>query len=434
MSGVLRPSRRALLRGLGASALGLGALGLGGAGLGSLVTPARAAVPGERRFLFVFCRGGWDPSYVLAPQFGLDAVDVEPDAERATTGGLDWVDSGERPSVRTWFERYHARAAILRGFEVQSISHERCAKLLMTGRADDERDDWGALLAAASRETRALPYLVLGGPSFTALHADQVVRTGDNGQLSQLMLGTAVTTRSDQTVRLPSPDGQALADAFVRNRATAREQAGRSLRDRDMARRYVQALDRIDLLDRSGLDVGAVADAGSRWTSFATALDVLEAGVSRCAAVEYDGLWSQTWDTHAAGYMQSYHWEELFQYLLRLGDELTSRPGLAGGTLMDEVTVVVYSEMGRGPKLNSTGGKDHFTYTSAMLFGAGVAGDRVVGGYTESGFGGRVDLATGGEGEEALLSAHLGATLLTLGDVDPVETGITAPPITALLA
>ena len=424
-------TRRGFLHGLGAAALGVGFQGLGGAGL---LPTAQAAAPGERRFLFVFCRGGWDPTYVLAPQFGRSAVSVEATAEPATTGGLDWVDSGERPSVRRWFERHHARAAILRGFEVQSISHERCAKLLMTGRADDERDDWGSMLAARSPELRALPYLVLGGPCFTARYADQVVRNGETGQLGRLVSGAAVTAQVDRPVRLPTTEGQALADAFVRNRAAALEQAGRSLRDRDAARRYVQALDRIDLLERSGLQVGSAPDNNPIWSPFATALDALEVGASRCAAVEYDGLWSQSWDSHAAIYMQSYHWEELFQLLLRLGDELTLRPGLAGGSLLDEVTVVVYSEMGRGPRLNSTGGKDHFTYTSALLFGAGIAGDRVAGSYTESGFGGGVDLATGGEGTEALLAAHLGATLLTLGDIDPLEVGITASPITALLA
>jgi uncharacterized protein (DUF1501 family) len=422
-----RPSRRSLLQ--------LGALGLGAAGaLGGLSRSARASTSGERRFLFVFCRGGWDPACVLAPQFGTDAVDVEPDASPATSGGLDWVDHPERPSVRRWFEQHHARAAIVRGFEVQSVSHERCAKLLMTGRPDEGRDDWGAMLAAASAEARALPYLVLGGPSFTALHADQVVRSGSNGQLAALLDGGAITLQSDRPALLPTVAGDRLADAFVRNRAAALEATGRSLLNRDLARRYGQALDRIDLLSASGLDLSQPPGGGDRWSTFSTALDALEAGASRCVAVEYDGLWSQTWDTHSAGHMQSYHWEELFQYLLRLSDELGRRPGLLEDRLQDEVTVVVYSEMGRGPRLNSTAGKDHFTYTSALLFGGGIAGGRIVGGYTDTGFGRPTDVRTGGAGDTPLLAAHLGATLLTLGDIDPLFVGIESPAIEALLA
>ena len=427
-------TRRALL---GSALAGAGLAGLGLAGLGPLgASRARAAGEAEeRRFLFVFCRGGWDPACVLAPQFGASGVDMEPAAERAQSGGIDWVDHPERPSVRAWFERYHARAAILRGFEVQSITHERCRQILMTGQGDVPRDDWGTLLAARGSLARALPYLVLGGPSFTDLHGDQVVRVGASGQLSMLLDGSAVVDGTDIPTRLPSPTGQALADGFVRNRTRALEAIGRSVRDRDLARRYGQALDRIDALDTLGLELDTQTDASSRWPLFTAALDCLELGASRCASVEYDGLYSMTFDTHSAGYLQGYHWEELFGYLLRLSAELDARPGRLGGRLSDEVTVVVYSEMGRGPKLNTTEGKDHFTHTSAMLFGAGVAGDRVVGGYDDAGFGRAIDLDDGTprEGGETLLAAHLGATLLAMGDVDPVDAGITAPPIQALL-
>jgi uncharacterized protein (DUF1501 family) len=48
--------------------------------------------------------------------------------------------------------------------------------------------------------------------------------------------------------------------------------------------------------------------------------------------------------------------------------------------LLDETLVVVMSEMGRTPKINGNGGRDHWTYCySVMLAGAGIRGGTVYG-------------------------------------------------------
>ena len=97
--------------------------------------------------------------------------------------------------------------------------------------------------------------------------------------------------------------------------------------------------------------------------------------------------------------------------------------------------MVVLSEMGRTPFLNGSEGKDHWTFTSAMLVGAGVAGGRSIGGYDERLFGRPVDLASGelDASGTSLRSAHLGATLLALGGVESGEQLAGYPPIEAAL-
>src|SRR5256885_9782866 len=48
--------------------------------------------------------------------------------------------------------------------------------------------------------------------------------------------------------------------------------------------------------------------------------------------------------------------------------------------LLDETLVVVMSEMGRTPKINGNGGRDHWTYCySVMRAGAGIRGGSVCG-------------------------------------------------------
>ena len=88
----------------------------------------------------------------------------------------------------------------------------------------------------------------------------------------------------------------------------------------------------------------------------------------------------------------------------------------------------------RGPVINSTGGKDHWTFTSAMMIGPGVRGGLTVGGYDDAYLGRAIDPATGqpvsGSGGLLASSANFGATLLALADIDP---GADAP-VTAILA
>jgi uncharacterized protein (DUF1501 family) len=115
--------------------------------------------------------------------------------------------------------------------------------------------------------------------------------------------------------------------------------------------------------------------------------------------------------------------------------DLEARPGPAWGTLADEVVLVVCSEMGRSPLLNSQDGKDHWTYTSAMLVGPGVRGGLVAGGFDDDGLGRPTALSTGEPSDKgvALTSAHLGATVLALGGVDPGDYLEGIDPVSALL-
>ena len=427
------PSRRALLRGLGAASL-LGPAALHG-------PQARASVSASRRrFLFFLCRGGWDTTTVFAPLFDNSLVDMEFDATAAEVGGISFVDHAERPAVRAFFEANASRTAVLNGFEVRSITHERCLRLLYTGEGEVGADGWPEILAGHAADQPLLPHLVLSGPSFGSRYRSGVVRTGTNGQLSALLDGSALDA-SDQAPadRLSQATRDQLEAALSSRVAdwTATAPAGVPT---SMGGAHLDALDRLAELRRSN----ALLDAeplyplvcGEVWDQVATALTALEEGLSRCVSVTFDGWCANGFDTHAGNAFQSVHFDLAFEHLVGIMQELDARPGQAGGSLADETTVVVLSEMGRHPQLNSLGGRDHWTTTSAMLVGSGVAGGQVVGGYDDEVVGAPTALSTGelSSGGTRMLSSHLGATLLALGDVDPggfVGGGI--EPIGALL-
>lgn len=388
-----------------------------------------AGASSERKFLFVFCVGGWDTTYCFAPVYGSSKVDMESDSTASTIGGITFVDQKDRPSVRGFFSNYHDRVAIVNGFEVASITHDRCTRLMLTGRGDTGTDDWGAMLAGNATSDLLLPHLVMSGPSYSAAYTSSVVRLGTTGQLSKLLDGTSISRESDAPIVLPTTTTQSQVDAFVRNRVAAYEAAARSTREATVGARYGASLDKVARLADYAADLVSGNSGDARYAQFKTAVNCMSAGLSRCAMVEYDGLWSSTFDTHSQNFMQTYHFEELFQFLGRLMSDLDAADSPSGGRLSDDTTVVVFSEMGRGPKINSTQGKDHFTNTSAMLIGGGVIGDRMIGAYDDALIGRRVDLSSGDVRDSGALvtASTFGATLLAAGDLDPTEFGESEP-------
>ncbi len=417
----MRPSRRDLAR-----LLGLGSLGLAVPGVPSADASSVSAL--DRRFLFIFAKGGWDPVFALAPMFGSPYIALDERSVRAEANGIPFVDSMERPSVRQFFETWGASTCMVHGMEVRAVTHDQCRRLIMTGTNDVAADDWASTLAAPATEL-LLPSLVLSGPSFTTQHARSVVRVGENGQLAALLDGTATPGVMPREV-------SSLVDAHLRQRVTRFGQ-GQHGSAAVVADDIGAALDRLDSVRalESGIDL-SVSEPDNAYLPVSArtmpALRCLSQGLSRVAMVEHPGLLGKNWDSHSDGYMQSAHFEILFSDLNAILAEMAGMSGPLGGSLLSETCVVVFSEMGRAPQWNAMNGKDHWTFTTAMMIGSGISGGRVVGGYDPGLLGLRTDLDSGevSDGGERLTSQHFGATLFALGGVDPGEV----PPIGAVLA
>ena len=382
---------------------------------------------GSRQFLFLFCRGGWDPAWVFTPEL-LGAPDVFTDPSGSWGeggGGLPFVDSPARPRMRALMQDWGAQACLVQGIEVRSITHEACRRIMFTG-GTSAADDWAARIAGPVAEDWALPSLVISGPSYTSAYTSAVMRVGEDGQLGKLLDGSALR-EADQAIDALPPSAEALVEAFVQARLDAAGEGGRGreaafLAAQRRARVQAEVLGSVGALDLSVGQDGSYVYVHERARP---ALDALERGLCRCALVEHSGQWDVGWDTHSGAEDQGAHFEVLADDLLSILGELEDRG------LLERVTVVVFSEMGRAPQLNVTGGKDHWTFTSALLLGAGVRGGQVVGGYDAQLLGQPVDLASGlpDAGGESLTAAHLGATLLALAGQESPD----APPIAAVL-
>jgi hypothetical protein len=85
---------------------------------------------------------------------------------------------------------------------------------------------------------------------------------------------------------------------------------------------------------------------------------------------------NQVWDTHERNFavLKENHLPHLDQTYSALMEDLDQRG------LLDETLIVMMGEMGRTPKLNGNGGRDHWTYCySVVLAGAGIRGGSVCG-------------------------------------------------------
>ncbi len=383
-------------------------LQLGLAGL-LLPRPARAA-GSTRRFLFVYASGGWDTTVALSPMFHNPAIDSPERSEEAEVEGIVFADGEDRPSVRAFFEAWGARTALLHGFEVRSIAHDKARQLLLTG-VGTGGEDWGTVIASGGGAL-AMPFLVASGPTYTTRLGRYVVRLGGADQFAGLLDGTALPDGG-----LPRAAGDRV-DAWLAARAAALGAARRTSGGFDLA--YAENLARVGAV-RARADELAFGGSGGVADQAETILTAFELGMTRTAILQHDGYNGVGWDSHGDNAVQSPCFELLFADLLDILDALATRPAPEGGVLLDDTTVVVLSEMGRHPKLNGFAGKDHWTYTSALFIGAGVRGGQTLGGYDESFLGRPVDLASGAPTDAGtpLTSGNVGATVLALADVDP---------------
>lgn len=397
---------------------------------------ARADDPAQRMFLFVFCKGGWDPTWVFADLLDSSAVDTEAGNTISTNGGLSWVSSPTRPTTESFFQTWGDRACIINGIEIRSITHEACRRIVLTGGTDTAGDDWPAILAGTAQGF-VLPDLVVSGPAFTSQYSNSVMRVGPDGQLGKLLSGE-VLDESDMPISPLSIGATERVAAYARRRAEAFAAAAGRGRATRVSSDLITAMDQLEAVRAldGGLDLG-VEHNGWVYVSqrVAPVFDCFERGLTRCAVVEHQGEWDVGWDSHSGISAQADHYEVLFNDLHVIMSELASRTGPAGGSLLDQVTVVVMSEMGRAPTINARGGKDHWTFTSALLLGAGLKGGQVVGGFDETLVGQPMDLDSGEVDPQgtSITASSLGATLMALGGLDPAEHLDGVEPIRAIL-
>ncbi|MFO0928573.1 MAG: DUF1501 domain-containing protein [Gemmataceae bacterium] len=398
-------SRRELIQFGAAGYLGLN---LGGLWRAQAAGPTFAAARPIRACILVFLYGG--PSH-------LDTVDPKPAAPAEVRGEFRPVATSV-PGVRVCehlprlAQRMH-RIALIRSMHHQAHLHDSGSIHMLTGRPLDGPDrelfaplpqqfpSYGSAVAALRPDPQcevpfaALPFVFhnvvptpcQGGGILGAAHdplqidvdpANRVYRAPaldrQEGLDRRRVEGRrALLGRLRDTVAGPTPDP--LYDKAVR--LLGSEAVRRAL---DIRREPAKVRERYGITD-DGLTAGPSGGAdmgyarGMRGQNFLLARRLVEAGVAFVNLYDFKQQ-GQNWDAHAACAAQhKHHLLPAFdQGLAALIDDLADRG------LLDSTLIVVTGEFGRTPKINASGGRDHWPECSSVLLaGGGVIGGAVYG-------------------------------------------------------
>lgn len=369
--------RRQFLRYLASSGLGLS--------MPLAINPASAAEP-NRFWVLVNAGGGWDPTYFIDPkgdtprQDGRGPVNHYPTGSIAAAGNItypsaypaniDAPDSTSPGHFANFFPRHAARLLVINGIDTQTNNHDAGSRFIWSGKIEDGYPSFGALAAAAAAPSEPLAFISNGGFDHTAgLVAP--ARIGEGEVFQKLAFPNADRPGDVPEKRHPYFDDAIYAQIeAARNARLQRQLAAASLPLRRQqinelitARTGDNNLNRLVALLPDDVSSGLEGQAE-------VAIAAFSAGIAVAANMHIGGF-----DTH--GNHDQNHVRRLTQLLEGI-DHLWNQIETAG--MQDRVTVLVGSDFGRTPFYNDGNGKDHWNVTSMMAMGAGVRGNRVVGG------------------------------------------------------
>ena len=392
---------------------------------------ARAGA-GERKFIFFFASGAWDTTTVFDPHYGTDYIDMDPDTTTHSRGQLTWTAGDDRPSIERFFRRWSNRTSIINGLDAHSVGHDSGQRLTMTGTSASSYSDWPTILAANSQGEYPLPHLVFSGPNYPGTNGSAVVRAG-GGTLLEL-INSSIHGSSDDLTPTFDPPADSMIDAFV-HKKMANYTAKHELSGGEGARRsgaYLNNLNRAMEIEGRQFEAGLNDLGNSLLGQAIKASEMMRLGLTRTAMIGIPG----GWDCHGGVQVNAPQFENFFFALDMLMEHLSTTPGTSTPWLVDEVTVVAQSEFGRTPLLNGGGGKDHWPFTSAMVLGSGVRGQRTIGATDDALIGLPIDFQTGmaAPSGKMLGTENLGTALLQLGGLDPNQYLPGIQPLSALLA
>lgn len=437
-----------------------GALGAGGAlALSNWVRLAKAgsALPSttDRYFVFAVFSGGWDPQLALDPKDPSIYNDTASTiSESGVETGYSRLGLGSDPRILSDVDglvfgpfigelsTFAPRISLIRGMSMSSVSHQTATRHALTARVPAGNSVRGSsvatVLASVLGENEPIPNLVAQVHTFNIDHPlwCSGLRTSSINDLrDSLSVGAAM---------LDDPERDALERFFLKEQQRIQRQSTQSILENRLTSRHLineniselfnlSHPDLTDLKERFGLNSGITGSAGS---SALMAYQALTHGISRCVTFRATG----GLDSHAGEDWKNNHGPRLqtgFNSVAALARQLEATPYPAGGTWLDHTTIMCMSEFSRGPKLNRSGGRDHYITNSCLLLGGGIAGGKIIGATDEVKMRAQgVNLETGqvdNENGERISHEHVARTLLASIGIDDDIADLRTPPINALL-
>lgn len=345
-------------------------------------------------WLFVEARGGWDPTSFCDPKgsgLGVNGdINNYDQNDIGQIGNLRYApppDSFANDATlyrnQDFFEAHYQRMVVINGINHGTNSHDVGRTASWTGSRALNYPSIGALIASEEASDLALPMVANSSAQSSktnGLIPRSVVRGGDLNAIREIAYPNR--TSVSQTSQYHSDGARSLVDtasAARRQRQLADQRLlrlQRALSGHDAARnRDVASLrDFVDGLGGTSAPnsyVNSRGNARSLFNQAQTAFAAFEAGAAATAQIDMGGF--DTHDDHDAR-----HYPRLMDYLAAVDNIISDATARGFG---DNLIIVMGSDFGRTNKYNNDNGKDHWSHTSMMVWGAPAhfQGDRVVG-------------------------------------------------------
>jgi len=393
---------------LSAAGVGAGAVMLSN---GLVPRMAHAQAAPDHRFVFAYFSGGWDTLLCLDPR---NPSEFTEEAARDTKIQLAWdrLDPGFRPEMTSFadspitfgpaigdFARHYQKACVVRGLSMDTVTHEVGRRYMITGKMP------AGLQASGSAMPTRIVAQNAAAEGFAIPNLASQVETYNQG-LPTIATGMSVNGASDLVFALQK-SGDAPKSSIEGHLAAYRAKAApcdpvrldrrgfmglvreSQVRATDLVEnalhtffdfRNQQNPDMAALRERYGIGnarPGGLGQAVTPGEQAALAAQALKNNVSQCVSITLaSGLdtHDENWATDHPPSLQSG-----FNALAALIDDLEE------ADLMSKTTIVCFSEFGRTSLLNTRDGRDHSLASCALLVGAGVPANTVVGATTDVG-------------------------------------------------
>ena len=394
----MRFDRRFFLRTLG--------IGAGAYVLGPWATrPLRAdAQHPARSFVFVYFNGGWDQLLALDPRdptkfAGSNKIHVNYDMLPDGYPDRPVQPSGSKiafgPAIGA-FAKHFDKSCVIRGITMDTVTHQVGRRYMITG-----MQPRGNAAAGSSIPTRivtqqgdvlAIPNLSSRVESFNeglppwagALKVSSVnallEALNDGGQAPDKAMREAIEKYRAEAINCDpaelDADGMMALVRGAQKKARGLVQGGYAERFNFLKKNAEGELAAIKARYKIASMVSGQAQA-------AMAFQALKYDIAQCVTIEI----ARGLDTHENwANLQPARLRAGFDALATLVDDLAKTPDKArGGMLLDHTTICAFSEFARTPRMNNRDGRDHWVASSALLLGAGVPHNKVIGGTSDDG-------------------------------------------------
>ncbi len=341
-------------------------------------------------FVLIHANGGWDPVYLCDPKANpaLDrltggaatsgSIRYAPVPIDAVALGLPAEAQSYLMSNQAFFEKYSSQLTVINGIDTSTNNHDGGTRVTWSGQLQEGHPSFGALAAAVRSPGNPLAYISSGGYDATQ-GIIPVTRMGNLNTLQKVAFPDIINPEDADSERfLPAARMSRIREANTARLETQLAAQGlpraqSAMNELLLARADDNALAKLDFPDELvSLPGYELNDLQNLMQQAQLALAAFQAGLAVSVNLNLGGF-----DTHG-----NHDRDQIRQlakllygvdFLMNEADKL----GLGG-----QITVVLSSDFARGPGYNGNdqyAGKDHWPITSAMLMGAGIQGDRVLG-------------------------------------------------------